>query len=323
MRVRIAVIALCAAAVGVVAACKPAGKQEPSRPALSFAFDLWAGYFPAAVAKGSGIYDSLGVNVELRRPENTKEILSDFASGRHDLIGVSFADVVTLSNSLPELRVVMCSDESAGADAVVAQRNIRSVRDLRGKRLGVALGGFAELFVTRVLQARGVDPKSVEFIEADASAVPALLAKDSIDAGETWEPYLSGAVAHGARRLFSTADTPGLIVDCVATRTDVLARRGDEVRRFVAGWFLGLDRWNADSAGSRRLIAATLRIPETDASSTGVKLLTLAENRRRFAAGDSDSFSRVAETYSAFFARAGALRAPFKGSAVLTNEYLP
>jgi NitT/TauT family transport system substrate-binding protein len=313
---------LCVAWLGA-AGCASADRRAAARAPLSFAFDLWAGYFPAVIAKSSGIYDSLGITVELRRPGNTGALLADFAAGRHDLVGVSFADVVTLSNSMPSLRVVMCSDESAGADAVVATPSIATMAQLKGRRIGVRLGGFAELFVTTALRQHGVDPKQVRFVDADAADVPALLASGRIDAGETWDPYLARARDAGARVLFSTTDTPGLIVDCIATRSDVLMRRGDDVRRFVDGWFRALDRWRADSAGGRALVARELGIPLGDAGADGVRLLNLAENRRRFHGNDADAFLKVADTYSQFFSQLGALRAPFRATTVLTADYLP
>ena len=46
----------------------------------------------------------------------------------------------------------MALDDSAGGDGIVARKEIRSVRDLRGKRVAVQAGSVSQFFLNVLLR---------------------------------------------------------------------------------------------------------------------------------------------------------------------------
>lgn len=284
--------------------------------------DLWPGYFPGFVAEQTGIYDSLGVDVQFELPENTGRVLTSFAARQVDVIVASIADVLPVLDRMPDLRILMCTDESAGADAVVARRGITTPAQLRGRRLGVKLGGFSELFVRQILQQAGVDAADVEFVDLDASAVPESLRTGFIDAGQTWEPYLSSLRKEGFPVVKSSRDTPGLIVQCVFTHVDVLRTHEPQLQRFIEGWFLGQQRFLADTAAGLEAVATLLGRSTAELNLSGVQLLTREENRRRFAGVDGHPLRRTIDQQQEFFGRLGLLRAPIDATRLIDGRFV-
>jgi NitT/TauT family transport system substrate-binding protein len=60
----------------------------------------------------------------------------------------------------------------------------------------------------------------------------------SIDAGVTWEPWLSNAQKRrDAKVLVTTKDRPGIITDVVIARNDFVLSRRDDAKKFIIGIF--------------------------------------------------------------------------------------
>jgi len=89
----------------------------------------------------------------------------------------------------------------------------------------VNLGSFAEFFVLTVLKSHGLSAADIRLVDTDAAELPAKLKSGEVDAGHTWEPFVTQAKDEGARVLFTSAATPGLIQDVVAVRGEVLGER--------------------------------------------------------------------------------------------------
>ena len=297
----------------LLVACACAGERAAPKPVaaepLRVGIDLWPGFYGIVVAKESRIYDSLGLAMELTIPENTNAMRADFAAGRLDVIGTSLADGILLSDVAPEMRVIACTDESAGADIFAARKGISSIAQLRGKRIGLNLGSFSELLLVRMLSTAQIKESEVALVNTDAAQVPDLLRRGEIDAGETWEPYATEARANGASVLYTSAQTPGLIVDCLIARDAVVARRAPELQTFINGYFAALARMRTDSVATRQLLARALDRAPDQVNSHGVRLLDREDNRQRFEdVKAATSFRHAADEYIRFFGRRGGLR---------------
>lgn len=304
----------------VASACgEPAREPTP----LRVAFDLYPGYFPGLLAETQGVFDSLGVRVSFTIPENTARMLAAFGAESYDVVVASLADVVPVLDRLPTVRIVMCSDESAGADVVVAVPGIRSVRDLRGRRIGLKMGGFSELFVREMLATARLTSDDVELVDLDGSAIGDALKAGRIDAGQTWDPYLTTLQAEGFRPIFSSEAVPGLIVQCAFSLETVVAERFEELARFIDGWFIGQARLLADPAAAKRALAGRVQRAEAELSLDGIRFFDRRENRRRF--DTADGTSPLAETlrrHEAFFGSLGLLRTPIDPGRLIDARFI-
>ncbi len=311
-----------AAALGLAACGQPAAPDATPAP-LRLAMDLWPGYYPAVLADELGYLAEAQVRVQFSFPANTDSMIADFAAGHVDIIAVAMGDLINATHGRAAVQVFMVADESAGGDAVLA----RPAVDLKGKGrllLATNLGGFGELLMREFVQRQGVDPHRVAWINADAADVPRLLAAGDIDIGHTWEPYASEAEAAGAVRLFSSADTPGLIPDVLAASRATVERRQAELKRFSAAWLRAADWWVDHLDEGAQRIAKRLQSDAAKISLKGVKLMRLADNRRLLGAGgQAAELAAVVKRYSAFFLDRGALARPVEPADLLRGDLLP
>lgn len=303
-----------------LAGCREAPAPEAQPAPLRLAMDLWPGYYPALLAQDLGYFDDLMVQISF--PANTDRMMADFAAGQYDIIAVALGDLITTTHGRAPVQVFLVSDESAGGDAVLASRAV----DLDGPgrlRLATNLGGFGELFAREFLSRQGIDPARIAWLNADAADVPHLLASGEVELGHTWEPYASQAESLGAQRLFSSADTPGLIPDVLAASRAIVDRRRDELRRFTAAWLRAVDWWLAHREEGARRIASRIQAEPGRITLKGVKLLGRADNRRLLGADGAPALAPVVARYSAFFLDKGSLARPVEPGDLLRGDLLP
>ena len=100
--------------------------------------------------------------MELSIPEDTDQLLVEFAAGSLDGIGVASGDTINMVEANPDARIILFSDLSNGADVVIGLPPINIPEDLQGRAVGTNLGGFGELLVRHMLDQHGVLPSSVK-----------------------------------------------------------------------------------------------------------------------------------------------------------------
>jgi len=302
------------------------GPQAPAptpRP-LRIGIDLWAGYYPLVLAEDLGYLREEGVAVELSIPGNTDHMLANFAAGDYDGVCVSLGDVITLTRNVDDVRLILVSDESSGGDQILARTPVTSADQLRGKRIGTNLGGFGELFVRRMLDRHGVGPAEVQWVDLDAAEIPERLAAGDIDIGHTWEPYASQAMAKGMHCCFTSADTPGLILDGLITRGHAVEERGEDLRRMTRAWLRAVDWWREHPADGDRRIETRLGLPKGEARPVGIKILDRRDNHLLMREDEGPApLGKVASQYVDFFVSRGLLLQRPEPRALFDATFLP
>lgn len=287
---------------------------------MSFALDLWPGYYPAIVAKQRGLFAARGLDVDIRLPGNTNRMLADFSAGSHDLVAVALGDIINLTSQFREVRVILVADESSGGDAILSfEPNLA----LEGKRIGTNLGGFGELLVNELLVSQSISPAQVQLVNIDAEQALELLQDGSLDYAHTWEPFVTQAENAGAKVVFSSADTPGLIPDVVAIRERFAAEHPEQVKAFVAAWLEAQAWWLENRDAGNQLIAEFTNQNASDISLRGIALKNAEDNRKMYVSKESTGLEAVVKKYSDFFVVKGILAQDVDGDSILDGQYLP
>jgi NitT/TauT family transport system substrate-binding protein len=310
-------------AIVCLQACNPAPQSNTSKPSLRFAHNLWPGYFPITIAKAKGFFKEQGVAVEIIFTEDQQPQIAAFYAGKYDGLALPLGSIIIASGNNPDIRVVYVIDDSVGGDAVVARSEIETIQDLKGKTIGATLGGFGELFVESMLQKAGLNRNDITLINTDSNHVPEWLASNRIQAGQAWEPYVSRAIKDGGRMLFSSEQTPGLIIDTIMFRGAVLRERSEDVRAFIRACFQAVDYWEAHPEEVRTLLAQTLKIQPEEISLKGIKLLQVDDNWRAFDRDNPHSLYHNARRYAEFYIRTGSLGRMPDIDKLIDDSFLP
>ncbi|MEH2240940.1 ABC transporter substrate-binding protein [Nostoc sp.] len=286
-------------------ACHAWAPTEFKRSPLKVAFGSFVGEYPGIIAQEKGFFKAQGVDVELISKRYTQLERANFSAGKYDGITASLGSFIILSATNPDIQSVLVIDESTGADVVVAQPQIKTVADLKGKKLGANLGGFSEVFVTEMLKTANLTSDDLNLVKLEALEIPQRLKNNVIQAGHTWEPHLSEAIKLGGHILFTSKQTPGLILDIIIFRGDTIRDRPEDIRAFVRGWLQASTYWKANVQEGNAIISKALKIPSNTLSLEEVNLTDLGENKKLFQSSNPNSIYKTAKIYADFFIRSG------------------
>jgi NitT/TauT family transport system substrate-binding protein len=146
------------------------------------------------------------------------------------------------ANGLP-LKMICLGSASSGStgddfDALMVKGDspIKSPAELVGKKVAVnTLKNIADTTVRAVVRKAGGDPSKVNFVElAFPDMLPALQA-GRVDAMFVVEPFVTGALAAGAKSISSAYAevAPNLTVGVYFTNKDVITSKPDLTKRFT------------------------------------------------------------------------------------------
>lgn len=267
--------------LALVAGCSP----PPSEP-LRIVSSPWPGYEPLYLARDLGYLKESAVRISELPSSNIN--FEAFKNGSGDVATLTLDEVVTLLAEGRKLRLLLVMDISNGADAVVANSNIKSLAELKGKRLGMENIPLGVYMLNRMLEAARLDAADVKVLPLPEDKHENAYRQGRIDAAITMEPYKTKLIRAGGHVLFDSSQIPNEIFDLVVVREDVYQARRDDLCHLVQQWFRTLDyiEANPEDAATRMgkrlgIDAATFR-----ASMDGLAVPDRKENQRLLG-GDS------------------------------------
>lgn len=253
----------------VIAGCErksedAGGKGTPStRPAKTkfvVAIPTYPGFTIPYLAAKKDFFE--GIEVELKRIDDAGVINSGMVKGDIDACFTSVDAFVLAASQGVDAQAVLLSDESRGADGIVAKRQISAVADLRGKKVAANLGWPGHFFLLYNLKRSGIPLDTVPITNLDADKAGAAFISGSLDAAVTWEPWLSKATSNpDAHILVSTRTMPGVILDVLLVRSETVGSRGVAVQSFVNGYYKALALYLKDRASAEPVMAEAIGLP--------------------------------------------------------------
>ncbi|MEP7198602.1 MAG: ABC transporter substrate-binding protein [Chloroflexota bacterium] len=259
---RSVLFSLLALSLLIVAACGPAAPAAPAAPvALKMGYSVWVGYGPLFIAKEKGYFKDENLDVTLTKVEDPKDRFTALNGKQLDGL-VSTLDTMTLYWRAETPFVAIGGlDDSSGGDGIVVlkSKNINTVKDLKGKQIGVNVGSVSHFFLDFLFQKDGMSDADVTLVKMKQGDVPAAIAAARIDAGVTWEPHLSKSAKDPNVKILTTSkDTPGLIVDVLIMRKDVLAANPDIGKRLVRAWNKAIEYNKANKDDAAKIMQVGL-----------------------------------------------------------------
>jgi NitT/TauT family transport system substrate-binding protein len=271
--------------VFAMAACgKDQASGKKSSEPLKVTLPTWTGYGPLFLAKEKGFFKKNGIDVDLSIVEGLAERKQALASGKIDGMATALDVQVTLAASNIPVNVVWVLDDSHGGDGILVKKGINDIKDLKGKTMAFEVGSTSHMLALTALKQGGLTDKDVKVVPMSAGDAGAAFAAGKIDAAVTWEPWLSkGAKANG-KILLTTKDLPGIIVDTISFKKDVIKNRPDDVKAFVKAMGEAMTYWKEHKQEADEIMAKGLKIDPKEfvATEEGLKFFTKEENKDLF-----------------------------------------
>jgi NitT/TauT family transport system substrate-binding protein len=153
-------------------------------------------YLPTVLAKQLGEYDKAGLAVELVDLKGGSDALKAVLGGSADVVSGYFDHCVNLAAKKQELQSFVVYDRYPGFVLVVSPSHnaeIKSIKDLAGKKVGVsAPGSSTDFFLKYLMKKNGVDATGVAVIGVGLGATAvAAMEQGQIDAAIMLDPAVT------------------------------------------------------------------------------------------------------------------------------------
>jgi NitT/TauT family transport system substrate-binding protein len=265
---------------------------------LKVAYSDWPGWTAFAIAQEKGWFKDAGIEVELLWFEYGPS-MEAYTAGKVDAVMVTNGDALVTGAGGAKNTMILVTDYSNGNDMVVAAPGITSLKDLKGKKIGVEVGFVDHLLLLNGLKKAGLSESDLELVPTPTNQIPQVLASGQVSAVAGWQPNSGAALkaVPGAKAVYTSADEPGLIYDMVVVTPASLAGSRADWVKFVKVWdkivaYLADPKTKADGI---RIMAARAGVDAKDYADfmSGTQLLTLKEGAAKLAAKTS-GFDSVA-----------------------------
>ncbi len=129
-------------------------------------------------------------------------------------------------------------DESAGADQIWARGDVKTLNDLKGKRVVYAQGSVSQFMVLYALAVAGLKPnRDVQPVEVDSIDAAIKAFKDNkADVISGWEPDILSVADAGAHQLIAS-DKLRVAIDVIVTSRNAITNHSDVAQAFHNAWF--------------------------------------------------------------------------------------
>ncbi|HEU0083287.1 MAG TPA: ABC transporter substrate-binding protein [Bradyrhizobium sp.] len=170
-------------------------------------------YLPTVLAKQLGEYDKAGLAIELVDLKGGSDALKAVLGGSADVVSGYFDHCVNLAAKKQELQSFVVYDRYPGLVLVVSpghNSEIKSIKDLAGKKVGVsAPGSSTDFFLKFLLKKNGLNPADTAVIGVGLGATAvAAMEQGQIDAAVMLDPAVTVLqAAHSDLRILSDTRT--------------------------------------------------------------------------------------------------------------------
>jgi NitT/TauT family transport system substrate-binding protein len=204
---------------------------------VKIAHSTWVGYGPLYIARDKGMFKQNGVDVDLIVMEDPKERFPTLMADKIQMIA-STVDTALLYLKKPnDFQYVVAIDDSNGGDGIVAIKDIKTIADLKGKKVAVNEGSVSEFYLNVLLAKAGLKESDLNTVNMTAGDAGGAFVAKRVEAAVTWEPWLSkGKSTDFGHLLVDSSTTPGLITDVLIVKTDWANAHQKDVAAIVKSW---------------------------------------------------------------------------------------
>jgi NitT/TauT family transport system substrate-binding protein len=275
-------------------------------------FSAWPGWLPWQVSQEEKIFAANKVNVDLKWFDGYLDSINALTANQLDANTQTLNDTISSVAAGADQVIVLVNDNSTGNDKIIVREGIKTIADLKGKKIAAEEGTVDHFLLLLGLKKAGLTQADISFQPLETGAAAAAFAAGKVDAVGVFAPFTTKALERpGSKELFSSKEFPGAIPDHLVVSRKTLTEKPQEIQALVDSWFATLDFINKNKEKAYEIMAkrAGVTAKEYKEYEAGTKIFTLAENLQAFSPGTSmTSLTYAAQEISKFLTESGLVK---------------
>jgi len=265
------------------------GSPSEETTKITLGYSAWPGWFPLKVAEEKGIFDEVGLDVDLKYFADYIASIDAMAAGQLDGVTQTLNDTMASVASGADEVIVVVNDNSTGNDKIICDESITTVEDLKGKTVAAEAGVVDHFLLVQGLEKAGLSEDDIDFRGTLTDAAAAAFADGEFDCVGVFAPFwLTALERPGSHELFTSADFPGLIPDHIVVSQELIDESPEAVQKLVDAWYMTLEAIEEDPEGTTEIMAkqAETSVDEYEQLAEGTTLFTAQQAADAFQDGD-------------------------------------
>jgi len=265
---------------------------SPGPMSASMGITTWIGNTPLYIAQEKGFFKDLGLDLKIKVFDSVAQGFPAFTAGQLDGLAPVTSEAVTLASKGLDFRIVVVEDTSVGADVILARNSIGSIKDFKGKKIAVELGGIGHFFLLQVLVEAGLTEKDVSLVNLPPDAAAAAFQSGNIEIAYSYSPFSDKAIVAqtDGRVIYSSKQMPTAIADLYIFNSKFIQANPKAILAFVEGNFKGLEFLKTNPKEGLAIMAKHLSITPDDLAQQlkGIQMPDLKTNIEMLGNPNSD-----------------------------------
>ncbi len=277
---------------------------------IKIGINEWPGYAPLVLAKLNGMLERENLNIELILFSGQAESNEKFMAKELDGVFTVLSDTLILKTNGASPNVVLVTDYSLTGDAIVAKPEIKSIKNLKNKKIGIdSLNSFSHMFALEALKKFDINENEVEFVIVPYDRIDQALTNNEVSAAHSWDPGKKKAVDLGNKIIFTAGEIPGLILDTLCFQEDFIKKHPNEIKKIVKIFYEAQEEMIKEPEKSAQKLAGFFKNDPKNffQSFSDIHFVTNDEFKNLLIGDNPNSLEKQIKKYKKFYEERGQL----------------
>jgi NitT/TauT family transport system substrate-binding protein len=279
-------------------ASSSSSSTAPRGPVIRFGIPRACHAAPFVLARSKGLFNAQGLEVQLMPFRDAKAAYTAMFTGKADLILVADLPLAAVAQHRRDERILTKLEDVDFDRWIAAKPTIKTIGELRGKRIGTQKGSGPQYMLDDILARNGLHESDVKVVDVPEEMMVRGISAGELDAFVVVVPFSGSATDHFGVELRELADPHGYrrSFSLVGRAGDMQSRGGDFAKAMhaITG---AIDTLKADRA-------ASLEGVEADPFLAG-RLVVDDCSLLLFSAGVDEAFLKQLSNEAAWFSKNG------------------
>lgn len=225
--------------------------DKPEKVTVIYGGSSWLGHYPAWVGIEKGLFKEHGLGVLFQNFYASSGRMGSLVAGDLDVASTgSISAIALMASGSKGFMAFGTQDSYATVEGIIAKEDIKTIKDLKGKRIAAPFASSAHVLVLDILEQNGLDPeKDLTLLNLKVNEMPAAISSGEIDACAAWTPHFNKLLnMPGNHMLVNDTEFslykkyklgPG--PDLLVVRTEFSEKYPNTCKAFVKGYFEAVD----------------------------------------------------------------------------------
>ena len=226
-------------------------QEKPEKVTVIYGGSSWLGHYPAWVGIEKGLFNKFGLGVLFQNFYASSGRMGSLVAGDLDVASTGCISAIALMASGNKGFMAFGTQDSyATVEGIIAKDAVKSIQNLKGKRIAAPFASSAHVLVLDILAQNGLNPnRDLTLINLKVNEMPAAMGSGEIDACAAWTPHFNKLLNMPGNHLLVN-DTqfslykqyklgPG--PDLLVVRKEFAQEYPNTCKAFVNGYFEAVD----------------------------------------------------------------------------------